>query len=119
MFWPPLSNDASMASLGSLPEPWLSNGPLTLTLIGELDGNVTEAARSSLPDLMSFLPENVSLRSWFGSLLELALSPPPPHPASRLAASTAIRRMRSGRERMSEGLQHTTRRNFEPSIGVM
>jgi hypothetical protein len=27
--------------------------------------------------------------------------------------------MRGERERMSEGLQHTTRRNFEPSIGVM
>src|SRR3954447_18404027 len=109
-----------MSTLGSLPEPWVSNGPVTLAVKLPFDPAETATARSSFPDLMSFLPEKVSFRSWSTSVLELASSSPPPQPATRpAAASTAMRMTRSERERMSVGLQHGSRRNFEPSIGVM
>ncbi len=60
-----------MSSLGSLPEPWVSNGPATLTA-KLCPPELTLTARSSLPDLMSFSPEKVSLSSWLTSVLESA-----------------------------------------------
>src|SRR3954447_14075174 len=113
---PPPSRLASMSSFGSLPLPWLSNGPVILT--AKLwPPESAFSAMSSLPDLTSLLPENVSFSSWFTSVLESALSPlPPPQPTSRPSERRA---MTSGSRRMGRRLQRTSRRNFEPSIGVL
>src|SRR4051794_15671639 len=97
MLWPEPSKARSILNLGSLPLPWLSNGPLTLTVMGPLTPWVFFASilkdRFSSPELIFLsLLENVSLSRVFTSVEELAeLLPPHAATPSDRAATRASR----------------------------
>src|SRR5262245_11441755 len=96
-----------MSNFGSLPEPWLSNGPSSVTDTGpeaaapaKLPSSLS--ATCSLPDLGVLPSENVCLSSWLTSVEELAwsLSSPPPHAATANAkTATAVTSSINGRRR--------------------
>src|SRR3954452_620754 len=95
---PPAAMSRSKSNLGSLPTPWLANGPASLKATGPVSvgspwaWNPSET--SSLPDLTAFPPLKVSLSS-----VAVLASPPPelPQPAAS-KGSTKSRRQRRRRE---------------------
>ena len=90
-----------MSNFGSLPLPWVWNGPESVSEIGpwtceEPPWTSIFSERSSLPESTFFSPENVCLSSSSTSVSELAELPAsPPQPATTIANRAA----RSSEER--------------------
>src|SRR3954454_8828292 len=92
---PPAAISRSKSNLGSLPAPWLANGPASLKATGPVSvgrpwaWNPSET--SSLPDLTALPPLNVSLSS-----VAVLASPPPelPQPAASMGSTRSSRQRR-------------------------